>query len=116
MDEVPAEDIAGKIVERAVALVRRPVRLRGTTLEVFYVDAKEQLPTQKKLHDGLQEVLQEVLKIDARRLTIIFHTRGETHRLYADFVDKFPHHCDYNVEVNFDGKRKFFCDLCGGAF
>ena len=95
------------IVDRAVAIVRRPVRLHGDTLEVFDVDAKEQLPTQKKLHQGLQEALE---------MTIIFHTRGETRRLYADFVDNFPHQCDYTVKVNFDGKRKFFCDLCGGAF
>jgi hypothetical protein len=100
------------IVARAVALVRRPVRLRGTTLEVFDVDAKEQLPIHKKLRQGLQAVLE----ISVYRMTIIFHTRGETRRLYADFVDSFPHQCDYTVEVNFDGKRKFFCDLCGGAF
>ena len=100
------------IVDRAVALVRRPVRLHGHTLEVFDVDAKDQLPIQKKLHQGLQEVLE----ISASCMTIIFHTRGETRRLYSDFVDSFPHQCDYTVEVNFDGKRKFFCDLCGGAF
>lgn len=105
-----------KIIDRAVALVRRPVRLRDTTLEVFDVDAKEQRPILKKLHEGLREVLQEVLKIDVYRVTIIFHTRGETRRLYANFVDKFPHHCLYSVEANFDGKRKFFCDLCGGAY
>lgn len=101
-----------KIVERAVAIVRRPVRICGNTLEVFDTDAKEQLPIQKKLRD----LLKEVWKISGSCVTIIFHTRGETRRLYSDFVDSFPHQCHYVVEVNFGGKRKFFCDLCGGAF
>ena len=100
-----------EVLDRVVALVRRPARLRGNTLEVFDVDAKEQLPTLKRLHKGLQ-----ALEGVRRSMTIIFHTRGESRRLYADFVDTFPHQCNYTVEVDFDGKRKFFCDLCGGAF
>lgn len=100
------------IVDRAVAIVRRPVRLRGDTLEVFDADAAEQLPIQRKLRD----LLEEIWKISGSCVTIIFHTRGETRRLYADFADSFPHQCDYTVEVDFGGKRKFFCDLCGGAF
>lgn len=105
------EAVRAAIVERAIALVRRPVRLRGDTLEVFDVDAGERLATQKKLREGLREVCE----IAGSRATIIFHTRGETRRLYADFIDNFSHHCHYTVEVNFDGKQKFLCDLCGGA-
>jgi hypothetical protein len=105
----PGENTRAAIVDQVVAIVRRPVRLNGNTLEVFDVDAKEQLPIQKKLREVLKE-------IGDSRVTVIFHTRGETQRLYADFVNNFPHHCHYTVEVNFDGKRKFFCDLCGGAF
>ena len=100
------------IVDRIVTLIRRPVRMHGHTLEVFDADAKEQLPLQKKLH----EMLHDSWKISGSRVTIIFHTRAETRRLYADFVESFPHPCHYAVEVNFNGKRKFFCDLCGGAF
>lgn len=110
--ETTLEAARAMIVERAVAIVRRCVRLRGHTLEVFDVDAKEQRPLQKKLH----EMLHEGWKISGSHVTIIFHTRGETRRLYADFVDTFPHQCNYTVEVDFDGKRKFFCDLCGGSF
>lgn len=106
------EDASAAIIERTVALVRRPARIRGGTLEVFDADAKEQLPLQKKLH----EMLHEGWKISGSRVTIIFHTRAETRRLYADFVDNFPHQCDYTVEVNFDSKRQLFCDLCGKAF
>lgn len=94
------------IVDQAIAIIRRPMRLNNDTLEVFDVDAQEQLPIQKKLREV----------INGSRMTIIFHTREESRRLYADFVDKFPHHCHYTVEVNFAGKSKFFCDLCGGSF
>ncbi len=100
------------IIERTVALTRRAARLQGPTLEVFDVDAKEQLLLQKKLH----EMLRADWKINGSRVTIIFHTHAETRRLYADFVDNFLHQCNYTVEVNFDGEQKFFCDLCGGAF
>jgi hypothetical protein len=105
----PGEDTQAAIIDRVVESVRRPARLNGNTLEVFDVDAQEQLPTQKKLREVLKE-------IGGSRVTIIFHTRGETQRLYADFVNSFPHHCHYTVEINFSGKRKFFCDLCGGAY
>jgi hypothetical protein len=111
MDDLVPEAKKAEVIDRVVAIVRRPSRLRGNTLEVFDVDAKEQRPTLKKIHEGLQEIVEGV-----RRMTIIFHTRGETRRLYADFVAAFPHQCNYTVEVDFDGKRKFFCDLCGGAF
>lgn len=100
------------VVDRVAALVRKPVRLRGHVLEVFYADAEEQLCLARKLC----EVVQEVLEISGQCVVLMFHTRAESLRLHADFIDNFPHQCHYTVEVNFGGKRKFFCDLCGGAF
>lgn len=100
------------LVERAVALVRRPIRLCGRhTLEVFNADAKEQIP----LHRLLSGVLQELYSMHDQ-CALLFHTRGESERLYADFVNTFPHACQFTVKVNFDGKQKYFCDLCGKAF
>jgi hypothetical protein len=100
------------IVDRAVAIVRRPVRFRsGHTLEVFNADAKEQLPVQRRLHDVLQEIWSK-----CGQSMLLFHTCNESARLYADFVDAFPHTCAFTVKVNFDGKQKYFCDLCGKCF
>ena len=85
---------------------------RDRTLEVFLADAAEQ----REILGILRPERPRLEAAAGGAIIIVFHTRAETRRLYADFVDSFPHACHYTVEVNFDGKRKFFCDLCGGAF
>ena len=106
--EPSLETTEAAIVSRAVAAIRRPVRLSGDALEVFDVDVSEEMTIDKKLRAALDGV--------RRPLALIFHTRGDTARLYADFANNFPHSCFYTVEVDFCGKRKFFCDLCGRVF
>jgi len=63
----------------------RPVRVDGTRVEVFNIDPKEQLGVLRKLHS----IRQEIEDFYGDSVSVIFHTRAESKRLYAEFIEQF---------------------------